>query len=201
MSKYNPHLPLRESRQGELLQHFEEKRRSTSDENGSGPSRYFSQKFQKQAVKLAPCQLYITDKLDEMLETVLGSCVAACIRDPQAGIAGINHFMLPTTDEPRSNDLMTMLRYGNHAMDLLIEGLLLRGAKRERLEVKVFGGANVMPGPVVGEANAVWVLRYLEDRKLRIAAQHLKGRLPRALHYFPATGLVLMQQLDSNKTE
>ena len=131
--------------------------RSGVDEKPNGPSHYFSQRFQKQAVKLAPCQMYITDKLDEMLETVLGSCVAACIRDPIAGVAGINHFMLPTTREPRSNDLMTMLRYGNHSMDLLIEGLLRSGAKTERLEVKVFGGANVMTGPVVGEANADWV--------------------------------------------
>ncbi len=141
--------------------------------------------------------MYITDQLDEMLETVLGSCVAACIRDPVVGVAGINHFMLPSTNEPRSSDLMTMLRYGNHSMDLLIEGLLRRGARSERLEVKVFGGANVMPGPVVGEANADWVLRYLQARNLPVAAQHLGGNLPRSLHYFPATGLVLMQQLDS----
>lgn len=171
--------------------------RPVFEEIKNGPSHYFSQKFQKKAVKLAPCQMYITDQLDEMLETVLGSCVAACIRDPVAGIAGINHFMLPSTNEPRSNDLMTMLRYGNHSMDLLIEGLLLRGARSERLEVKVFGGANVMPGPVVGEANADWVLRYLQSRNLPVAAQHLGGTLPRSVHYFPATGLVLMQQLDS----
>lgn len=174
-----------------------EKGRSVYDDITNGPSRYFSRKFQKQAVKLAPCQMYITDQLDEMLETVLGSCVAACIRDPVVGVAGINHFMLPSTNEPRSSDLMTMLRYGNHSMDLLIEGLLRRGARSERLEVKVFGGANVMPGPVVGEANADWVLRYLQARNLPVAAQHLGGNLPRSLHYFPATGLVLMQQLDS----
>lgn len=175
----------------------EGKRPPWPDAADNGPARYFSQKFQKDAVKLAPCQLYITDRLDEVLETVLGSCVAACIRDPLMGIAGINHFMLPSTPEPRSSDLMATLRYGNHSMDLLIEGLLRRGARQERLEIKVFGGANVMPGPVVGEANADWVLHYLQARNLPIAAQHLGGNLPRSLHYFPATGLVLMQQLDS----
>jgi len=171
------------------------------DDMQNGPSRYFSQKFQKQAVKLAPCQLYITKNLEEILETVLGSCVSACIRDPLAGVAGINHFMLPSTNEPRSNDLSSMLRYGNHSMDLLIEGLLNCGARRERLEIKVFGGANVMAGPVVGDANTDWVLRYLQDRAMPIAAQHLGGTLPRSLHYFPTSGLVLMQQLDSSKTE
>lgn len=175
----------------------EERRRFPPQDFSNTPSRYFSQRFQKHAVKLAPCQLYITDQLDEMLETVLGSCVAACIRDSEAGVAGINHFMLPSTTAPRSDDIMTMLRYGNHSMDLLIEGLIRRGARQGRLEIKVFGGANVMPGPVVGEANADWVIRYLHGRSLPIAAQHLGGNLPRSVHYFPATGLVLMQQLDS----
>ncbi|MDR3436890.1 hypothetical protein [Telmatospirillum sp.] len=164
---------------------------------GDVPSRYFSQKFQRQAVKLAPCQLYVTLQLDELLETVLGSCVAACIRDPIAGVAGINHFMLPSTAVPRSSDLTMMLRYGNHSMDLLIEGLLRRGAHMDRLEVKLFGGANVMSGPTVGDANVDWVLRYVRARNLPIAAQHLGGILPRSVHYFPATGVVLMQQLDS----
>jgi chemotaxis protein CheD len=58
-----------------------------------------------------------------------------------------------------------------------------------------------MAGPVVGDANTDWVLRYLQDRGMPIAAQHLGGTLPRSLHYFPASGLVLMQQLVSNKNE
>lgn len=166
----------------------------------SRPLRYFSQKFQRDAVKLAPCQMYVTDRQDEVLETVLGSCVAACIRDPVAGVAGLNHFMLPLTEQPRTRDVMATLRYGNHAMDMLIERLVRVGARLDRLEIKVFGGANVMTGPTVGEANATWVLRYLEARNLPIAARHLGGVLPRSLHYFPATGVVLMQQIDSKNT-
>jgi chemotaxis protein CheD len=161
------------------------------------PARYFSAKFQRQAVKLGPCQLYLTKVLDEVLETILGSCVAACIRDPVSAIAGMNHFMLPTSTQPRTWDSADALRYGNHAMDALIEGLMLRGAHLDRLEIKIFGGANVMSGPTVGDANAEWVLRYLESRSLTVTAQHLGGVLPRSLHYFPATGVVLMQRIDS----
>ena len=159
-------------------------------------SRYFSERFQRPAVKLAAGQLYITHEMGEMLETLLGSCVAACIRDPVAGVAGLNHFMLPETSQPRTNDLTAALRYGNHAMDMLIEGLLSRGAQRERLEIKVFGGANVTVGPKVGISNATWVMRYLQSRKLPVAAQHLGGTLARSLHFFPETGLVLMHQLE-----
>lgn len=173
------------------------KRQSMTDFSPDKPCRYFSQKFQKPAVKVGPCQLYITRQMDEVLETILGSCIAACVRDPAAEVAGINHFMLPETHQPRSDEAMASLRYGNHAMDMLIEGLIRRGAQKERLEIKVFGGANVTTGPQVGFSNATWVLRYLAKRGLPVAAQHLGGKLPRSLHYFPQTGLVLMQQLES----
>lgn len=172
-----------------------------TENSPDAPCEYFSQKFQKPAVKLAPCQLYITARMDMVLETVLGSCIAACVRDPVAEVAGINHFMLPETAQQRTDDLMAALRYGNHAMDMLIDGLLSRGAKKERLEIKVFGGANVTPGPVVGNANAAWVLRYLAGHRLPIAAKHLGGKLPRSIHYFPETGLVLMHQLDSRGSD
>jgi chemotaxis protein CheD len=164
-----------------------------------GPARYFNQKFQRESVRLAPCQLYVTKRHQEMVETVLGSCIAACIRDPEIGVAGMNHFMLPCTDQLRTTDLTTTLRYGNHAMDMLIEGLLRRGAELERLEIKLFGGANVMSGPPVGDANAEWVLRYLADRSLAVATHDLGGSQARSIYYFPETGLVLMQVLESRE--
>jgi chemotaxis protein CheD len=166
-----------------------------------GSPRYFDPASKIHVVKVLPCQLYITEQMDEMLATVLGSCVAACVRDPVANVAALNHFMLPETSQPRSTDLAATLRYGNHNMDMLFEGLLARGGKMDRLEIKVFGGGNVTSGPAVGEENANWVLRYLQGRKLTIAAQHLGGTLPRRLHYFPATGLVLMRQLKANAVQ
>lgn len=160
------------------------------------PSRYIDPVSSIQVVKLLPCQLYITECLDEMVATVLGSCVSACIRDPVAGVAGMNHFMLPQTEAPRNpDDLTTTLRYGNHAMDMLLEGLQARGGRLNRLEVKLFGGAKVTVGKPVGEENVKFALSYLRHHRLRVAAQHLGGMSARRVHYFPATGLVLMRQL------
>ncbi|HLN24736.1 MAG TPA: chemoreceptor glutamine deamidase CheD [Patescibacteria group bacterium] len=168
------------------------------DDNQPDHSRYFDPSFRIHVVKVLPCQLYFTRQTDEMIATILGSCVSACVRDPVAQVAALNHFMLPETAQPRSADLIATLRYGNHSMDMLIEGLLARGARLERLEIKVFGGGNVTMGPGIGEENANWVLRYLEQRRLPIAARHLGGTNPRRLHYFPGTGLVLMRQLKSS---
>ena len=102
---------------------------------------YFDRTYDSHAVKVLPGEFYATPK-DLLLVTVLGSCVAACIRDPELGIGGMNHFMLPDTDSagPAGN----AARYGSYAMEMLINQLIKLGAVRARLEAKVFGGGAVI---------------------------------------------------------
>jgi len=101
--------------------------------------RYFDSRFQVTAAKLLPTQYLAVDDATA-LTTTLGSCVAACLRDPVLKIGGMNHFLLP---EGNVGD-GAPARYGSYAMELLINDLLKRGAHRKRLEAKVFGGANVL---------------------------------------------------------
>ena len=61
------------------------------------PSRYFDKKFGMEAAKILPGEYFATDK-NMLLVTVLGSCVAACVRDSRAGVGGMNHFMLPRSE-------------------------------------------------------------------------------------------------------
>ena len=63
----------------------------------SAGRRFFDAASAAWMVKVFPGEFYVTKKTDEVLVTVLGSCVSACIRDPFAGIGGMNHFMLPHT--------------------------------------------------------------------------------------------------------
>lgn len=147
-------------------------------------------------VKLFPGEFYITPKADEVLVTVLGSCVAACIRDPLAGIGGMNHFMLPQNRSGGWGNELRSARFGNFAMEKLINELIKAGALRERMEVKVFGGGNVTDtSNAVGSDNAEFVLRYLQAEGLRCAAQDLGGLLPRRIHYYPASGRVVRRLL------
>jgi len=125
--------------------------------------------------------------------TVLGSCVSCCLRDPLAGVSGMNHFMLP---EGTGGGLAS--RYGIHAMELLVNELLKKGARRDRLEAKVFGGGNVLPGFVtdpVGEKNASFVLDFLKTEKLKLTAQDLLDRWPRKVYFWNKTGRVLVKAL------
>jgi chemotaxis protein CheD len=91
------------------------------------------------AVKVQPGEFYATDR-DEPIVTVLGSCVAACLRDRESGIGGMNHFMLPTSGSDVGGPASASARYGVNAMELLINELIRLGARRRNLEAKVFGG-------------------------------------------------------------
>ena len=143
-----------------------------------------------------PGEFYVTNKPDEVLLTVLGSCVAACIRDPVASIGGMNHFMLPQHQSGSWGDHLQSTRFGNFAMEKLVNELIKAGAARERLEIKVFGGGNVTDtSNAVGTDNAEFVLRYLDAERLRCVAQDLGGTLPRRIEYYPMTGRVVRRLL------
>lgn len=158
---------------------------------------YLDREFGLTAVRLLPGEYYVTAE-DMVLTTVLGSCVSACVRDSASGIGGMNHFMLPDQADPLVCDAAAAMRYGANAMNMLLDELLKAGARRERLEAKVFGGGAVLANMTllnIGERNADFVLRFLHRERIHIAAQDLCGKLPRRINYFPLTGRVTVRKL------
>ena len=158
---------------------------------------YFDREFGIAAVKLLPGEYFVTSS-DMVLTTVLGSCVSACVRDTVAGIGGMNHFMLPEDAEPGTRGAAASMRYGAYAMEMLLNELLKAGARRERLEAKVFGGGAVLANMTtlnIGDRNADFVLRYLKAEEIRVAAQDLRGPHARRVSYFPIGGLALVRRL------
>jgi chemotaxis protein CheD len=157
-------------------------------------TRYYDGHFKRPAVKLMPGEYFVSGE-ENILCTVLGSCVSACMRDPVAGVSGMNHFLLPSTDR---TDEAISARYGVHAMELMINGLLRAGASRKRLEVKLFGGANLMQSRTssnVGHNNARFALRFMKEESLKVVSQDLFGSEPRKIWYFPDTGKVMLRRL------
>src|SRR5690606_35394584 len=151
-------------------------------------------------VKLLPNEYFVTAE-DIVLSTVLGSCVAACIRDGSAGVGGMNHFMLPGGDD-LSPAVSASMRYGAYAMEVLINDLLKAGARRERLEAKVFGGGAVLDQMRlmnIGDRNAGFVLEYLRIEQIPVLAQDLCGEQARRVNYFPRTGKVLVRKMQSHR--
>jgi chemotaxis protein CheD len=158
---------------------------------------YYDRTFDRDAAKILPGEYYYTGK-DMLIVTVLGSCVAACIRDRVSGVGGMNHFMLPEGGGDAESPVSTSMRYGSYAMEILINDLLKAGARRENLEAKVFGGGNVLRGFIsinVGERNAQFVRAYLRTENIRVIAEDLNDVHPRKVYFFPRTGKVLVKKL------
>ena len=163
-------------------------------------SRYMDNTHGIVAAKLLPGEYYVT-KENEMITTVLGSCISACIRDRESGVGGMNHFMLPITSEDRlrSNNESVVgnaTRYGNFAMEHLINSILKNGGKRKNLEVKVFGGGKIIPTLTdIGVKNIEFVLEYIDTEGLLLLSQDLGDIYPRKIIYFPQTGKVGMKKI------
>lgn len=163
-------------------------------------NRYWDKENQIIAAKLLPGEYYVT-KDNEMITTVLGSCVSACIRDSVLGIGGMNHFMLPETSSSRLNSreeavVGTALRYGNYAMEHLINTVLQFGGKRKNLEVKLFGGGKVIPTlGDVGLRNITFVLDYVDMEALNLVSHDLGDNYPRKINFYPQTGRVRMKKI------
>ncbi|MGJ4929999.1 chemoreceptor glutamine deamidase CheD [Bradyrhizobium sp. HKCCYLS2038] len=171
--------------------------RSVDTDAFHGARKYYDPQFEATAVKVFPGDHYVCASEEEMLVTVLGSCVAACIRDPLTGVGGMNHFMLPeSAGAGWGAGASDSMRYGNVAMERLINDILSRGGARQRLEIKVFGGGNVLKSATnIGHRNADFVEEYLLAENLGIAAKHLRGSLPRRVHYWPSSGRVMLLEL------
>lgn len=158
---------------------------------------YFHPRFEAHTVKVMLGEHKVSNHPDEMLATTLGSCVAACIRDPVAAIGGMNHFLLPDVPEIQGGgDVSDAARYGSVAMELLINEILSRGGRRSRLEVKVFGGAKVIDSSFdVGGKNGAFVLDYIRREGLELVGHDLGGTLARRVHYFPVSGRAMRRVL------
>ncbi|OUS29664.1 chemotaxis protein CheD [Gammaproteobacteria bacterium 45_16_T64] len=162
-------------------------------------NRYWDKRMGLYAAKILPGEFYVSTH-GEMIVTVLGSCVSACVRDRVNGVGGMNHFMLPAQHESANvnPDFTGAARYGNWAMEYLINAVLKNGGIRKNLEVKLFGGGRVLSGKGqmdVGKQNIEFILHYLDQENISVAVQDLGGMFPRKVLYFPDTGSVKVRKL------
>lgn len=159
---------------------------------------YSDHHFQYDAVKVLPGEYFVANE-DIMIMTVLGSCISACIWDGRVRAGGMNHFMLPDGDSADGFG-----RYGSYAMELLINQMLKIGARRESMQAKVFGGAQVMAGFTsmnVGERNTKFVLDYLATERIPVVSQDVLDIHPRKVCFFPVTGKALVKRLAHSHPE
>ncbi|MBP8310083.1 MAG: chemoreceptor glutamine deamidase CheD [Burkholderiaceae bacterium] len=151
---------------------------------------FFDHGFNAEACKVLPGEFFVYNR-DIVIQTVLGSCVAACIADRGVGVGGMNHFMLPDGDDSSA-------RYGVFAMEVLINDILKAGGRRGSLEAKVFGGAAVIQGMTqlnVGKQNVAFVERFLDNERIPIVSKDVLDIYPRKVCFLPKTGRAMVKKL------
>lgn len=163
-------------------------------------TRYWDAEHRCHAARILPGEYYVTTH-EEMISTVLGSCVSACVRDSRLGIGGMNHFMLPE-DASRSGRawgaaVSAATRYGDVAMRKLIEDILSLGGRAEDLEVKLVGGGQVLAemNTDIGLRNVEFVREYVREHGLQVLGEDLGGAHARRVLYFPRAGRLRVREL------
>jgi len=160
-------------------------------------NRFHDHQFNCDVVKIMPGEFFVgTGNI--ALATVLGSCVSACLWDPVTRVGGMNHFMLADARGRADN-----MRYGQYAMDTLLQHILAAGALAHSIEAKLFGGARVMRGLThseVGRQNVGFALAYLKEQDIPLAASDLGETCPRKLYFFPDSGQVKLRRLRADES-
>lgn len=135
----------------------------------------------------------VSENSEEVLTTVLGSCVATCLFDPHSQVGGMNHFLLPSADSDRSGSRL----YGVNLMELLINNLMRMGAERSNLKAKLFGGGMLNGGVWdIGERNAIFARKFLSDESIPCVGESLGGPSGRRIRFWPTTGRAQQNMLD-----
>lgn len=162
------------------------------------------QEFEKYKFhNVLPGNFMVTKRNDEVISTLLGSCVAACLRCSETGIGGLNHFLLPSTRGKHVNSDHSM-RYGDFAMEKLIGSIIRAGGHRRALQAKVFGGANLYDTDSkrpVGRSNIQFVLDFIHAEDIQLLAEDIGGTAGRKIFFHPASGKVKVQKLNKQKEQ
>lgn len=164
-------------------------------------NRYWDKTRNCIAAKILPGEYYVTTLQNEVIITVLGSCIAVCIRDPCAKIAGMNHFMLPYN--PSKSDTNSPERYGLWAMESLINNMIKHGANKQNFEVKVFGGGHVLQHATsinIGDKNIDFVQSFFRTEDITVLASDVGGRYGRKIVFSPPTGIAKVKHITTFKT-
>ncbi len=162
-------------------------------------NNHFDSHFQKSVVTILPGEYFSTSD-DVFISTVLGSCISIALFDPHKLLGGLNHFMLPFSSKNFSITQEEQGRYGDFAIELLINDMLKKGCKKENLQAKVFGGSNVLENGgfyqnKTGLNNINFALNYLETEKIPIMANDTGGIFPRKIFFDPKTSKVYLKRI------
>lgn len=158
--------------------------------------RFWDSSREMVIAKVLPGEFYVS-KNEELISTVLGSCIAACVYDEDSGVGGMNHFMLPggKVEAALAADDLNC-RYGNWAMEYLINEVIKNGGSRENLKIKLFGGGKIIRSMTdIGLGNIRFAHDYIEEESLELVSHDVGGPWPRKVVFNPQSGKAQVKKL------
>jgi chemotaxis protein CheD len=154
--------------------------------------KYYDKVNNCNTAKLLPGEFYVTTQ-QEMITTVLGSCVSACVYDPSRKVGGMNHFMLPGSESGDGS-----ARYGLFAMESLVNEILKLGSRKADLKAKLFGGGQIIEKMTdVGQKNIRFAKTFLFSEGIPLESHDLGLIYPRKVNFFPLSGKVMVKRLQT----
>lgn len=170
-------------------------------------NRYFDLHFNRNIVTIYPGEFWVSSE-QEMISTILGSCVSIVLFDPVAVVGGMNHFMLAKdTQISPQNQNETLGRYGEYAVEMLISEMEKKGAVLNRCYAKVFGGSNIFntethsDKDLVGDTNVKFAFDYLKLKNIKIKSSDTGGNLPRKIFFDPTTSKIYLKRINNRATD
>ncbi len=159
---------------------------------------YHDSRIGARVLSLVVGECVVSQEPDVVITTTLGSCIATCLFDSEFGIGGMNHFLLADSPDDR---LSASARYGSAAMEQLINRLLSRTGRRDRLRAKIFGGGAISGfNNTVGNNNIEFVMNYLALEGIPAIGWDVGGTQARGLRFFPVGGRTQRRLLGSAGT-
>ena len=161
-------------------------------------TRSYDKKSNKPVVGLSLGGIYLTEE-DEIITTVLGSCVSVCVRDTATGIVGMNHFMVPGNKSDISNvSGHCLFQYGLYSMDYMLNKILHLGGSKQTMEIKIFGGGSIISSAGdVGKNNIRFIKNYINLKGYRLCSEDIGGPYPRRINFYSFTGKVMVKRMRS----
>lgn len=160
-----------------------------------------------QRIILDPGEYYVSHK-PEVISTLLGSCVSACLFDPVNRIFGMNHFLLAYRHFANNQPIIVSDegRYGIYAMELLINEMMKMGANRLNIKAKCFGGGNVLNRadnrnnqPSIGDINVLFIREFLQSENIPMLSDSLGGNVGRNVHFVGSDYSVFIKTIDQSQ--
>lgn len=158
-------------------------------------NKYFDPYQKMWTTKILPGEFHVAEP-GELIVTTLGSCIAACIRDKTLGIGGMNHFMLPASDKGEWAGVSASTRFGNFAMEHLINEIIKKGGLKANMEASILGGGQMFGSQNirVGDTNIAFAREYLATEGIPLVYEDVGGDTSRKVYFAPDTGKVIVKK-------